>query len=444
MLNVDETFNYATREHQAGNLVQAERLYLQILAAAPNYANAHHNLGVLAHQTGRNAQAVESLRQAVALQPMTATYHYSLGVAYWLLGQIEDAVASYQQSLRLKSDDANVHNSLGNALRALGKLDDAAWHCSEALRIRPDLVEAHVNLGAVLNQRHDLDAALAHFQKALLLQPGNADAKRLLLLTCAEKFALPWGALPQWITEPPPIEQGWIYHAPQMASKSYRPPRLAYSRGKHGEDHRLKYLFYFMDVRGQRVLELGPLEGHHSIVLEKMGVRELIALESKPENLAKCNLTKARHQLDKTTFLQHNIVALSEGLEEPQFAPGFDLVFCCGLLYHVPNPARVLSWCHEQAPALFLGTHYYEPASPESYAKGIFRPGSVQFAGKEYSGMLIAEVMTEMLSGTSKTSLWPGEGELLRMIADAGYKSVSVFGKDLQNRRPHITILAEG
>jgi hypothetical protein len=29
------------------------------------------------------------------------------------------------------------------------------------------------------------------------------------------------------------------------------------------------------------------------------------------------------------------------------------------------------------------------------------------------------------------------------MISSAGYKTVSVLGKDLQNTRPHITILAE-
>jgi tetratricopeptide (TPR) repeat protein len=444
VLNVEEAFNRALREHQCGNLAQAERLYQQILAAAPNHAESHFHLGVLAYQTGRYEPAAESIRQAVALNPTTAIYHYNLGVVYWSLGQMGDAVASYQQCLRLQPDSAIVHNNLGNAFRVLGNLEDAALHCAQALRIHPDFYEAHISLGTVLYYQQHLDDAVAHYQQALRLKPDSVQAKSNLGLVCAEKFALPWGALPPWITEPPPIEKGWMYHAPQMASRSYRPARLAYSRGKLGEDHRLKYLLYFMDVRGQRVLELGPLEGHHSVVLAKMGVRELVALESRPENLAKCNMTKTRHHLANTTFLQHNILALYEGLEKPQFAPGFDLVFCCGLLYHVPNPAKALTWCREQAPALFLGTHYYEPASPESYSKAAFRPGTLQFAGKEYSGMLIDEEMTELLSGMSKTSLWPSEKDLLRMIEDAGYKSIAVLGKDLQNGRPHITIFAEG
>jgi hypothetical protein len=40
-------------------------------------------------------------------------------------------------------------------------------------------------------------------------------------------------------------------------------------------------------------------------------------------------------------------------------------------------------------------------------------------------------------------SFWPTEADLLKMLGDAGYKSISVLGKDPQNTRPHITILAE-
>jgi hypothetical protein len=54
------------------------------------------------------------------------------------------------------------------------------------------------------------------------------------------------------------------------------------------------------NVRDQRVLEMGPLEGHHNIILEKMGVRENIALESRVDNLRKCNRIKDKYRLDCT------------------------------------------------------------------------------------------------------------------------------------------------
>jgi len=252
-----------------------------------------------------------------------------------------------------------------------------------------------------------------------------------------------WNLLPPWIKDPPPIEQGWLHHAPQMANKFYRPPRLAYYRGQYGEDYRLKYLLYFLDVRGQRVLELGPQEGHHSVMLEKLGVGELVAVEARPENIVKCNQIKARYHLDNTTFVQHNIEDLYNGKEAPKFAPPFDLVFCCGTLYHFPNPAKALEWCHKQAPTLFLGTHYFEPASPETYQNPNFRPATLNHNGKSFQGMALGEDTRHLGSGLSELSFWPSEGDLVRMISDAGYKNISVLGKDLLNKNPHITILGE-
>jgi hypothetical protein len=250
-------------------------------------------------------------------------------------------------------------------------------------------------------------------------------------------------AMPSWITEPPEIEPGWLYHAPYMANKYYRPARLAYRRGQYGDDVRLKYLLYFVDVRGQRVLELGAQEGHHSIILEKLGVRELVSVEARPENIAKCNIIKQRYHLDNTTFVQQNVESLYNATEPAKFSPPFDLIFCCGTLYHLPNPAKALEWMHTQAPALFLGTHYYEPGSPESYPPGMFRWATLTHKDKSYQGLALGEDITHLGSGMSELSYWPTESDLVQMLNNAGYTKVSVLGKEIQNIRPHITILAE-
>jgi tetratricopeptide (TPR) repeat protein len=499
MFNVEDTLAEARKKQKEGDLACAEQICRQILAVDPNHAESHHLLGSLAYQAGRLGAAIDFIRQAVALNPQSALYYFDLGVALEASGQSDEAAKSYRSCILLKPHDARAQNALGNVLRGLGDTENAAGHFTRAIEINPEYPEAHNNLGALLCQRQkvdegilhflealrlkpdyvsaksnlgaalaskgDLDGAIRYLQEALALDPSHAQTRRNLTVALEMKaraedpekpakqadrgqpqaVASPCPPLPNWIEEPPPVEPNWIYHAPQMASKFYRPRQLAYGRGKHGEDHRLKYILYFLDVRGQRVLELGPLEGHDSIILQKMGVRELVAIESRPENIAKCNLMKKRHRLDNTTFERQSLIALYEGKEEPVFTPGFDLVFCCGILYHVPNPAKALSWCRKQAPALFLATHYYEPASPESYPKDVFRRGvsSLRFEGEEYTGLLIEEETADLLSGMSQISVWLGEPDLLRMLGAAGYKNVSVLGKDLQNGRPHITILAE-
>src|SRR5216683_1543277 len=63
----------------------------------------------------------------------------------------------------------------------------------------------------------------------------------------------------------------------ELANRSYEPSRLRYRRTGFGDDHRLKYILYFLDLRDRRTLELGPLTGYHSVIVEKLGVRENVA-----------------------------------------------------------------------------------------------------------------------------------------------------------------------
>jgi hypothetical protein len=240
-------------------------------------------------------------------------------------------------------------------------------------------------------------------------------------------------------SEPPEdevIPGPWIYHVLQMANQHYQPRTLRYHRTKYGDDQRIKYIAYFLDLRGLRTLEIGPLEGHHSVLLEKMGVRENVAIESRDDNLRKCLRIKEKYRLDHTTFLQQDLERLYSGQEKPQFTGPFDLVFCLGVLYHVPEPAKALEWFRSQANTLFLGTHFAEPRE-RSDATYVCNGKSYRVKQWREGGLM------DPASGMSPVSLWPYESDLIAMIHDAGYQRISVLGKDLQNGRAHITILAE-
>jgi hypothetical protein len=256
----------------------------------------------------------------------------------------------------------------------------------------------------------------------------------------------PW---PQPDTEPPQDEilhdQRWLYHASQMANRHYTPAKMQYRRTALGEDARIKYMAYFLDVRDQRVLEIGPWEGHHSIILEKMGVRENVSIEARLENLRKCNRIKEKYHLDRTTFLQHDLERLYRGEERSSFERGFDLVFCLGVLYHVPEPGKALEWFRSQSSTLFLGTHFVTSGDRETYTHngreygcqhrvegGHFdETGAWQPVGGELSE----------LSGTSSFNVHLFEDDLLALLRDCGYGKIHVLGRDLMYG-PHITILA--
>ena len=228
----------------------------------------------------------------------------------------------------------------------------------------------------------------------------------------------------------------WFSHVLQMANRYCHPKVLHYHRGEI-EDERLKYIAYFLDVRDQRILEIGPFEGYHSVVLEKMGVRENIAIESRADNLSKCQRIKEKYHLNHTQFLQYDLERLYRGEEIPSFSGPFDLVFCLGVLYHLPDPGRGLEWMRSQSSTLFVGTHY---ATPRNRMKSI----TYSYGGKSYRGQERPEPgIACPIAGMSPTSLWLYEDDLLRLIHDVGYSRIWVLGKDIQNHTDHITLLAE-
>jgi SAM-dependent methyltransferase len=241
-----------------------------------------------------------------------------------------------------------------------------------------------------------------------------------------------------WLDSPVnSLRPGWEA-SELMANQRRRPDRLSYSAPPEAEDKRLKYIAYFLDVRGWRVLELGPRTGHLSVLLDKMGAREIVGVEGRQENVDLCNRTRDLYGLP-ALYVRHDLERLASGEEEPSFAPGFDLVFSLGVLYHLADPAPVLRWGRAQAPRLFLGTHYYEPR-----ANGMFKPPA--FTPTRYHGedaIRFRELGPgDVHGGMKPSSIWLREEQLVRLLHDAGYARVDVLGHDVAFGHPHVTILA--
>lgn len=162
--------------HQQGKLLDAERIYQEILLSEPRHFDALHLLGVIALQTGRNEHGVDLIAQALEVDPSAAAAHSNLGNGLRRLGRYEDALASYDMAIALKPNTAEAHNNRGNVLDNLKRHLEAVRSFDRAIALNPKYVEAYNNRGVALNNLHRHEEAVASYDKAIALKPDFAEA----------------------------------------------------------------------------------------------------------------------------------------------------------------------------------------------------------------------------------------------------------------------------
>jgi tetratricopeptide (TPR) repeat protein len=109
----------------AGNLDEAEKGIMGVLLLDPEFAPAHHELGIIALQTNRVDGAIASLSIAKHLDPQVADTRNSLGSALVQAGRTEEAIAEFQQATQLDPSFTSAWYNLGGTYCLIGAFDEA-------------------------------------------------------------------------------------------------------------------------------------------------------------------------------------------------------------------------------------------------------------------------------------------------------------------------------
>ena len=150
--------------------------YQALLRADPADHVNHAALAVRYLDVGQVALAREHLERAVALAPDFPDAHYNLGSVALAEGDSASAIAAYRRAIRLRPDYPEAHNNLGGVLTATGALDEALVHYRLAVRFDPGHAGAHYNLANVLLARGETEGAIRHYRLALEAAPDDPDA----------------------------------------------------------------------------------------------------------------------------------------------------------------------------------------------------------------------------------------------------------------------------
>lgn len=198
-------------------------------------------------------------------------------------------------------------------------------------------------------------------------------------------------------------------------------------------------------VEGRTVLELGPLEGGHTTMLERAGAI-VTAVEANARSYLKCLITKEIMGLTRSTFLRGDFTAYLE-----RDRPTYDLVVASGVLYHMVDPLRLLDLIAECSDTMMIWTHYFDAdaiAAGTSARQFTREPVEVEHGGRTYT--LHRRDYLEALawggfSGSGGTySHWLSRDDLLGYVESLGYTDVEVAFEQVDHPNgPALALVAQ-
>jgi Protein of unknown function (DUF1698) len=107
----------------------------------------------------------------------------------------------------------------------------------------------------------------------------------------------------------------------------------------------------FGSLEGRRVLELGPLEGGHTSMLEAAGA-QVDAIEANQRAFLRCLITKEILGLTRSKFWLGDFVKALQNSEQ-----AYDFIVACGVLYHLTNPLDLIELVAKRTSAVYFWTH---------------------------------------------------------------------------------------
>lgn len=171
---------------RVGCLQDAEEVYRERLATAPNDAEALHYLGLLQYQRGNLEAAEPLIARSLAIAPASANALNDLGVVKLRKAQREEAVQLFARALTLNKDHTDALNNIAEALKQLHRFDQALVMLRRLALLKPSSSEVMRSLAEACYGSHHTPAALDSYHEAIHLEPDNVRARLALADLCED------------------------------------------------------------------------------------------------------------------------------------------------------------------------------------------------------------------------------------------------------------------
>lgn len=156
---------------------EADVLYTELIAAAPNDWRLYFSRGAARERMDRWPDAEADFRRALELSPDQPDVMNYLGYTWVDRGEhLQEGLAMIQRAVELRPDSGAIVDSLGWAYFRLGDYAQALEHLERAVALEPADPTLNDHLGDVYWRMGRRIEARFQWQRALSLEPDNAAA----------------------------------------------------------------------------------------------------------------------------------------------------------------------------------------------------------------------------------------------------------------------------
>jgi ubiquinone/menaquinone biosynthesis C-methylase UbiE len=207
-------------------------------------------------------------------------------------------------------------------------------------------------------------------------------------------------------------------------------------RAPHFEDDRIVWAIPALGgVAGKRVLELGPMEGGQTWMLEKAGAECVIAVEANIRAYLKCLITKELMGMQRSRFLLGDFEEYLRTTDDR-----FDAVIACGVIYHMRNPVETIHNIARVTDRVYVWTHYFIRERVEAIPHMQNRFGEARETEHlgfrhtlnryNYGDFLDTSAFA---GGSEAYSNWLGREDLLGALRHAGFTDIRLHEDQLDH-----------
>ena len=182
------------------------------------------------------------------------------------------------------------------------------------------------------------------------------------------------------------------------------------------------------DLKGKRVLEVGPYHGYLTGRLAEFA-GFVLGIEGKPDNVRIAN--EALQSQPNARVVLGDVRELSV-----ETHGRWDLIFHCGVLYHLDAPCEHLANVAAMTDTLYLETYYVEEPPVDR------APATQLLGGVEYHGYLWPEYPSKPKSGLQPQSLRLVYDDLLLVLKNVGFLDVEIVTKRQSTKGNWLILMA--